>query len=70
MIIRVDKCHSLGLKKSGTSLKQFQSKLFVNNELIPAVRQDEYFTYLGRHCDYKMLDSQHKENLLKDTKDM
>ena len=53
MIIRVDKCHSFGLKKSGTSSKQFQSKLFLNNELIPAVKQDEYFTYLGRHFDYK-----------------
>ena len=44
MIIRVDKCHSFRIKKSGTSSKQFQPKLFVNNEIIPPVKQDEYFT--------------------------
>ena len=70
MIIRVDKCHSFGLKKSGTSSKQFQPKLFVNNELIPAVKQDEYFTYFDRHFDYKMSNNQHKEDPLKNTKDM
>ena len=66
VIIRVDKCHSFGLRKSGTSSKQFQPKLFVNNELIPAVRQDKYFSYLGRHFDYRMSNNQHKEDLLKD----
>ena len=70
IIIRADKCHSFGLKKSGISSKQFQPKLFVNNELIPAVKQDEYFTHLGRHFDYKMSNNQHKEDLLEDTKDM
>ena len=44
MITRVEKCHSFGIKKSGTSSKQFQPKLFVNNEIIPPVKQDEYFT--------------------------
>ena len=53
MIIRVDKYHSFGIKKSGTSSKQFQPKLFVNIELIPPLKQDEYFTYLGRHFDLK-----------------
>ena len=43
MIIRVNKCHSFGIKKSGTSSKQFILKLFVKNELIPPVKQDEYF---------------------------
>ena len=70
MIIRVDKCHSFGIKKSGTSSKQFQPKLFVNNEFIPPVKQEEYFRYLGRHFDYKMTNNQHKEDLLSHTKDM
>ena len=51
---RVDKCHSFGIKKSGTNSKQFQSKLFVNNELISPAKQGNYFTYLGRHFGYKM----------------
>ena len=70
MIIRVDKCHSFGIEKSGTSSKQFQPKLFVNNEIIPPVKQDEYFTYLGRHFDYKMTNNQHKDDLLSDTKNI
>ena len=70
MIVRVDKCHSFGLKKFSTSSKQFQPKLFVNNELIPAVKQDKSFKYLGRHFAYKKSHKQHKEYLLSDTKNM
>ena len=55
---------------SGTSSKQFHPKLFVNNEIIPPVKQDEYFTYLGRHFDYKMTNNQHKDDLLSDTKNI
>ena len=44
--------------------------LFVNNETIPPVKQDEYFTYLGRHFDYKMTNNQHKDDLLSDTKNI
>ena len=70
MITRVDKSNSFGIRASGTSSKQFQPKLSVNNELVPPVRQDEYFTYLGRHFDYKMTNNQHKGDLLSDTNDM
>ena len=70
MTIRVDKCHSFEIKKSGTNSKQFQSKLFVNNELISPAKQDDDFTYLGRHFDYKMTNNQHKDDLLSDTKDI
>ena len=62
MIIRVDKCHFFGIKKSGTSSKKFQGKLFVINELVPPAKQDECFTYLGRHFDYKMTNNQHKDD--------
>ena len=68
MIIRADKCHSFEIKKSGTISKQFQPKLFVHNEIIPPVKQDEYFMYLSRHFDYKMTNNQHKDDLLSDTK--
>ena len=66
MIISVDKCHSFGIEKSGTSSKQFQPKLFVNNELIPPLKQDDYFTVPG----HKMTNNQHKDDLLSDTKDI
>ena len=54
MINTVDKCLSFGIKKFGTSSKQFQPKYFLINELIPPVKQDECFTYLGRQFDNKM----------------
>ena len=70
MIIRVDECHYFRINKSGTSSKHFQPKLFVNNELILPVKQDEYFTYLGRHFDNKMTNNQHKDDLLSDAKNI
>ena len=70
IIIRVAKCHSFGIKKSGTNSKQLQPKLFVNNEFIPPVEQDDYFTYLGRHFDYKMTNNQHKDDLLSDARNI
>ena len=70
MIIRVDKCHSFGIKESGTSSKQFQPNLFVNNEIVPPVKQDKYFTYLGRHFDYKITNNQLKDDLLSGTKNI
>ena len=51
IIIRINKCHFFGIKKSGTSSKQFQSKLFVKDELISPIKQDEYFTCLGRRFE-------------------
>ena len=61
IIIRVNKCHSFGIKKSGTSSKHFQSKLFLKDELISPIKQDEYFTYLGRRFDNKITNKQDKE---------
>ena len=43
MIIRVDKCHAFGMKKVNTLSKQFQPKLYINNEKIPPVKKDESF---------------------------
>ena len=49
MIIRIDKCVSFGMVKKGTKCQQFQPKLYVNNSLIPQVKKDENFKYLGRY---------------------
>ena len=43
MIIRVDQCHSFGMKKVGSSAKQYKPKLYINNELIPAIEINESF---------------------------
>ena len=67
IIVRVDKYHSFGIKKFGSSSKQFQSKLSVNKELFPPLKQDEYFTYLGRHW---LQNDKQKDDLLSETKNI
>ena len=63
MIIRVDKCHSFGMKKVGSSSRKYKPKLYINNELIPAIEINESFKYLGRHFDYIISNQEHKDNL-------
>ena len=55
MIIRVDKV--------GSSSRQYKPKLYINNELIPAIEINESFKYLERHFDYSMSNQEHKDNL-------
>ena len=63
MVIRVDKCHSFGMKKVRLSSRQYKPKLYINNELIPSIDINESFKYLGRHFDYSMSNQAHKDNL-------
>ena len=59
-----DKCHSFELCKKETMTVQYLPKLYINNFLIPPVKVDDQFTYLGRHFDFQTTDSTHKDNLL------
>ena len=58
IIIRVDK--TFGMAKIGSQCKQYLPKLFLNNELVPQVKLEESFTYLGRHFNNAMDDAEHK----------
>ena len=58
------------MKKVNTLSKQFQPKLYINNEKIPPVKKDESFKYLGRYFDFNMSNDKHKENLINSTKDL
>ena len=62
--IRVDKCKTFGIEKVGSNAKQVLPKLYVNNNLIPAVRQDEDFAYLGRSFNYEKDNKSHQEQLV------
>ena len=64
MIIRVDKCCTFGIRKIETSSTQYSPKLFVNNEIIPAIKDNEDFIYLGRSFSFKMDSSYHKLELV------
>lgn len=64
MLIRVDKCHSFGMKKIKSHSKQVQPKLYINNELIPPIKNHESFLYLGRYFDFKMSNKDHMNRIL------
>ena len=63
MTIKASKCHSFGICKKGTTSTQYKPKLYLDNALVPPVRLDDCFTYLGRHFDFKMSDDKHKREL-------
>ena len=46
-------------------IKASEPKLYINNKLIPPIKENEYFLYLGRCFDFKMSNDEHKENILK-----
>ena len=63
MTIKATKCHSLGICKKGTTSTYYKPKLYLDNALVPPVKLDDYFTYLGRHFNFKMTDDKHKNEL-------
>ena len=69
MIIRVDKCCTFGIRKIETSSIQYLPKLFVSNEIIPAIKDNENFIYLCRSFNFKMDSSYHKLELVSNTKE-
>ena len=48
MIIRVDKCCTFGIRKIERSSIIYLPKLVLNNEIIPAIKDNENFIFLGR----------------------
>ena len=59
-IIRVDQCHSFGIKKVNSIAKQIQPKLYLNNEYAKPVKTGESFLYLGRYFDFEMSSNDHR----------
>ena len=52
--IRVDKCHTMGMKKYGSVHKQYQPVINICRERIPPLQDGEEFTYLGKVFNYDM----------------
>ena len=63
MTIRVDKCCTFGIKKVSSKSAQVQPKLFINKEMVPCVKHEDSFRYLGRHFDFHMSNQVHKIEL-------
>ena len=64
MIIRVDKCSTLGIKKGSTSSVQYLPKLILNHDLIPTVDSGKTFKYLGRYFNFSMDNHNHLSEVL------
>ena len=70
MIIRVDKCKTFGVAKLGSTAKQIYPKLFVNGEIISALKDNESFKYLGRYYNFDMSNENHKKILIEEVEDI
>ena len=64
MKIRVDKCLTFGMRKQSTKSIKLQPMLTINSEIVPPVKADDSFLYLGRHFDFSMSNVMHKSELL------
>ena len=76
MVIRVEKCVSVGIRKSSSSSTQFLPKLNFSRKLVPVINLGESFKYLGHYIDFSMenmstyVDSQHILSFLESTNDL
>ena len=64
MTNKANKCHSFGICKKGTTSTQYKPKLYLDIALVPPVRLDDCFPYLGHLFDFKMSDDKHKSEFI------
>ena len=64
--IRIDKCHTFGIKKSGSRAIQYQPNIKISNQRVPAVADGESFTYLGKQFNFAMNCDSVKAELISD----
>ena len=70
MVIRVDKCVTLGIKKFLSRSLQYEPKLFVSNKTVSILKSGESFKYFGRSFNFEMDSKVHKEKLQSSLVDM
>ena len=54
LYIRVNKCHTFGIKKCGSRAVQYQPIIKISGQLVPPIEDGESFTYLGKQFNFKM----------------
>ena len=70
MIIRVAKCKTFGVAKIRSTAKQIYPKLFVNGEIITALKENESFKCLGRYYNFDMSNENHIKILIEELEDV
>ena len=64
-LICISKCKCFGIIKNGKESSQFKPHLKVNNEMIPSVKLNDSFVYLGKEFIFDMSNESVKNNLVK-----
>ena len=64
MTVEASRCHSFDICKKGTTSTQYKPKLCSDNALVPPVKLNDSFTYLGHHFHFEMSDDKHKSELI------
>ena len=63
--IRVEKCHTFGMKKYMLKVVQYQSVIILLGEPVPPIQNGGRFTYLGKQLNFEMNFHEIKSELLK-----
>ena len=63
-VIKVEKCHTFGIKKYKTSSIQYQPYLMAINKIIPAIETGKSFRYLGKDFSFSMDNTPAKAEIL------
>ena len=66
LIICIDKCSTFAVKKNGNSSTHSKQYLKVNNEVIPPIKLNETFRYLGKTFSYTMSGDKVKTEFISD----
>ncbi len=54
LYIRVNKCHTFGIKKSGSKAVQYKPIVKISGQLVPPIEDGQSFMYLGKQFNFKM----------------
>ena len=54
LVIRIDKCATLGIRKTATASIQYEPYLVINNQRVPPVEVCKSFKYLGKLFNFEM----------------
>ena len=54
---------TFGMKKFSSRSLQYESKLLINNKIVPTVKSGDSIKYLGRYFNFEMDNEVHKEKL-------
>ena len=64
LIIRIDKCHTFGMKKLSSKSMQYEPYLRLSNQRVPPVTISEGFVYLGKQFNFQMNNEEIKKDIV------